>query len=97
MTLRDNLDTDHNPESIERVLRDRAATFHYSSDMEAAAGMAAKGEELSPSLRMALGYYSDARKAADASGRDVSDPNPAQTGNRLADAYANLANGRKDV
>ncbi|MCT9108310.1 hypothetical protein N4G69_22195 [Streptomyces mirabilis] len=97
MTLRDNLDTDHTAESIERVLRARAANFRYIPELESAAELAAKGEELSPSLRMSLGYYSDAKRAADASGMDVSDPAPVRSGNRLANAYNNLANGREDV
>ncbi|MGV9322462.1 hypothetical protein [Streptomyces sp. NPDC003660] len=90
MNTRDNLDVASNPENIESVLRDRADAFRYNEHMEKAAEMEAKGESLSSSLRMSLGYYKDAKKAATAAGRDVSDPAPAQSGDRLANAYKNL-------
>ncbi|MGW0793960.1 hypothetical protein [Streptomyces sp. NPDC002692] len=90
MTLRDDLDMTRRPEDIERILRGRADNFRFSPDLEVAADLMEKGERLSPERTMALGYYEDAKRAADASGRDVSDPVPEQTGNRLANAYNNL-------
>ncbi|MFI9252475.1 hypothetical protein [Streptomyces sp. NPDC053069] len=90
MNTRDNIDPGSNPDGIERVLRARAEAFRYSSEMEKAAEQATKGEQLAPSLRMALGYYSDAKKAAGAAGRDVSAPVAADN---LSAAYNSLNKG----
>jgi hypothetical protein len=79
---------DLSAENIVRVLRDRANNFRYDPELEKAGELS--GEEMSPSLRMARGYYADAKRAAAAAGRDVSDPAPAQTDDRLANAYKNL-------
>ncbi|GGW18659.1 MULTISPECIES: hypothetical protein [Streptomyces] len=90
MNTRDNIDPSSNPDGIERVLRARADAFRYDPEMENAAELAAKGEQLTPSLRMALGYYSDAKKAAGAAGREISAP---ATADNLSAAYSSLNKG----
>jgi hypothetical protein len=73
---------------LERVLRDRANYWQRNEEMENAAELAAKGEQLSATARMALGYYSVAKKAATAAGRDVSDPaTSSEAADKLAAAY----------
>ncbi|MGV9941229.1 hypothetical protein [Streptomyces sp. NPDC003401] len=89
MTTRDNLDTDLSPKAIEGVLRARADSFRYDAEMEKAGEL--DSEQLSPALRMARAYYEDAKRAAIAAGKDVSDPVPAQSGDRLAAAYRSLS------
>ncbi|MGW3739837.1 hypothetical protein ACWD62_04310 [Streptomyces sp. NPDC005146] len=70
------------------MLRERADSWQHNGEMEKAAELAAKGEQMSPSARMALGYYSDGKKAAVAAGRDTSDPASSSEGaDRLAAAY----------
>ncbi|MFD5191336.1 hypothetical protein ACFWMU_24880 [Streptomyces sp. NPDC058357] len=80
------------PATLERVLRARAESWQHNGEMEKAAELAAKGAQLSPSARMALGYYSDGKKAATAAGRDVSDPAASTEGaDKLAAAYSAIA------
>ncbi|MEV4338770.1 hypothetical protein [Streptomyces sp. NPDC049590] len=88
----DNLDTSGlTQNSLERVLRSRAESWQHSAEMEKAAELVANGEQLSPSARMALGYYKDAKKAAAATGRDVSAPANSHGGDKLTAAYRTLS------
>lgn len=90
MTNRDHIDSGMTDAAIASILRARAESWNYSTAMENAAVLASSGGSLSPESRMALGYYQDGKKAAAASGRDVSGPADSTGGDRIAAAYKNL-------
>ncbi|WP_158716753.1 MULTISPECIES: hypothetical protein [unclassified Streptomyces] len=87
----DNIDAgSYTPESLNRVLRARAEAWRYDPEMERAAEVFARGENLPSAVRMSLGYYRDGKKAAAAMGRDVSAP---ATADNLSAAYSSLNKG----
>jgi hypothetical protein len=91
MTIRDHIDSGMTDESIAGILRARAESWNYSPEMEKAAELAANGGHLSPEARMALGFYETAKRAAAASGRDVSGPADSTGADRIAAAYRSLS------
>ncbi|MFI9152842.1 hypothetical protein [Streptomyces sp. NPDC053367] len=91
MTIRDHIDSGMSDETIASVLRSRAESWNYSAEMENAAKLAANGGHLSPETRLALGFYTEGRKAAAASGRDVTGPANSTGEDRIAAAYRSLS------
>ena len=90
MTTRDHIDSGMSDESLASILRARADAWSYSEEQENAAKLAASGEHLTPGARMSLGFYTDGKRAAAATGRDVSGPANSTSGDRIAAAYENL-------
>ncbi|MFD6250502.1 hypothetical protein [Streptomyces roseolus] len=88
MSYQDNLDAEsYTPESLEQTLRSRADAWNFSGQAEAAISYAAQGGNVTPEMRMSMGYYQTGKRAAEAACRDIADPNGPQENGKLADAY----------
>jgi hypothetical protein len=85
----DDLDTNgYTTGSLEQILRSRSDIWNFDNQAETAISYAAQGGRVSPEMRMAMGYYQTGKKAAEAAGRDVTDPNAPKDGtNKLSAAF----------
>ncbi|MFH8715164.1 hypothetical protein [Streptomyces zaomyceticus] len=96
MSYQDDLDVNgYTPASLEQTLRSRADVWNFDHQAETAISYTAQGGHVSPEMRMSMGYYQAGKKAAEAAGRDVADPNaPQDDTGKLAAAYRAISQPR---